>query len=369
MAKKVIGIENFVSFGNPGHEDDDVVDEELGNQGNNDTDGDEGEEPESQESVGDDDSEEESPTDEGSGSSPNKYTAYARTAVEEGDFVATEEEINSVVDLDSWKQFQVNQAKKAIGDEARFMYESVHENGAPKDEMTYLNEMYKRVNSITEEHVSAEDENGESVRRGLIEQDYLNRGYSEEKARKMAQRSFDSGTDVEDATEALESLKSYYGSALKNMSDNAARQRKAYEDEQRRRYESLKENIINGKDAFGGVDVDVKMRKQIMSIISDKVASDKNGRGYNAIQKFMAEDYDGAMKLFAFACAATDFGKDWGKLVKTSAKKEVAKTNQDWVDLIEGNSDSGKGIHVVGATPERRGKTGKVSVAFDTLFK
>jgi len=55
------------------------------------------------------------------------------------------------------------------------------------------------LNSITEEQLNDETEKGETLRRQLLEQDFMNRGYSQERARKMTEKLFASGEDIEEA--------------------------------------------------------------------------------------------------------------------------------------------------------------------------
>ena len=74
------------------------------------------------------------------------------------------------------------------------------------------------LNSIKEEDVNAETEDGENLRRQLIYQDYINRGFKPERAKKEADKSVDNGTDKEDALEALESSKDYFKSEYDSSS-------------------------------------------------------------------------------------------------------------------------------------------------------
>ena len=60
------------------------------------------------------------------------------------------------------------------------------------------------LDSVKEESITDEGEQGEDLRRKLIYQDFLNRGYSKERAEREVKKSFDSGSDIEDAKDALE---------------------------------------------------------------------------------------------------------------------------------------------------------------------
>ena len=61
----------------------------------------------------------------------------------------------------------------------------------------------KFLNGITEEQISKEGDDGDTLRKRIIYQDYINNGASREKDIRMTEMSFTNGTDVEDAKEAL----------------------------------------------------------------------------------------------------------------------------------------------------------------------
>jgi hypothetical protein len=66
------------------------------------------------------------------------------------------------------------------------------------------------LESLTEEDLADESEKGETLRKNLIYQDFVNRGYSKERAAKEVQKSLKGGTDIEDAKEALSSNKEFF---------------------------------------------------------------------------------------------------------------------------------------------------------------
>lgn len=68
----------------------------------------------------------------------------------------------------------------------------------------------KALDNITEDNISAEDEAGENLRKNLIYQDCINKGFSQQKAMKMVERSIKAGTDIEDAKDALQDNKTFY---------------------------------------------------------------------------------------------------------------------------------------------------------------
>ena len=98
------------------------------------------------------------------------------------------------------------------------------ERTATEQRKTFLNEWNKQpdirkyentlsyLNEVSEDKLKEETTEGEELRKRLIYQDYINRGFSQERATKEVKRSIDSGNDIEDAKEALNSNKEYFKS-------------------------------------------------------------------------------------------------------------------------------------------------------------
>ena len=65
--------------------------------------------------------------------------------------------------------------------------------------------------------MNSENNEGENLRKQLIYQDYINRGFSKERATREVKRSFDSGSDLEDAKEALESNINFFKNKYEDL--------------------------------------------------------------------------------------------------------------------------------------------------------
>ena len=76
--------------------------------------------------------------------------------------------------------------------------------GAPTNEVATSIDTITRLESVTDLQISSDD--AVELRINLIAQDFLNKGYSSERASTMAKRSIDAGTGVEDAKFALEGI-------------------------------------------------------------------------------------------------------------------------------------------------------------------
>jgi len=82
--------------------------------------------------------------------------------------------------------------------------EDAQKSGAPVTEVVAKTETISKLKGVTPQYLG--DDRNIEFRRTAIVQDALTKGYSEERATVMAQRSIDAGTDIEDAQFALDGL-------------------------------------------------------------------------------------------------------------------------------------------------------------------
>lgn len=371
MAKKNLGI---------GFDNMDVEDMEFDEQGNliegggttsdnnDDNNNDNNAEEETPETVGNDDTiihnggyneEEDSTTTRRGGSSPNKYSSIAKTLRDEGAVDASDEELESITNADEYVEFMRTQALKRMDDMTQG-YVRALQNGANRDEVAMMFRNNQIVNSIKEDDITNEE--NDELRRQIIEQNYLNKGYSDVDAQKLAKMAFDEANDIEEAKAALAETKQYYKDSITAYNQRANEAKAARYKSMTDRSERIKKSVMDDKNAFGGMDLDAKTRKSIVSCINDIAYRDNNGVLYNGVQKWMLDDYEGAMKGMALLAVLTNNGKDYSKLFGAAAKKEVSKARQELMDFIEGNDNNGGHMHLVGQ--HEANKERKVGIVF-----
>ena len=133
----------------------------------------------------------------GDGSSPAKfYSSIANALKNDGilpDF--TDEEINAVETPEDFAEL-MEKAITAKMDERMKRIDSALGNGAQPDAVKMYEQTISYLDSVTEEALTDESEDGENLRKQLIYNDLINRGYSQEKARKEIEKSFKSGSDI-----------------------------------------------------------------------------------------------------------------------------------------------------------------------------
>lgn len=270
---------------------------------------------------------EDTTTHQGDGSSPdnNFYSSIATACVEDGIFPDLDEEfLKTVKDAEGFKE-ALNKQMKAMLDERQRMISEALEYGVEPDDARKYQNVLEYIDNISEEAIKEEGEAGIALRKKLIYNDYLNRGFSEERAKKYTQRSFDQGTDIDDALDAKLSNKEFYSSQYENIVEQAKKQAEQEALEEKKRAESVRKTIMETEEPFEGVKLDKATRQRVFETISKPVYKDKDGNMYTALQKAQHDDEEGFIRKLGYIFTLTDGFKNLDGLVKGKVQKETKR--------------------------------------------
>ena len=279
------------------------------------------------ESVGSgDDNKEKEDTSSKEGTSPNFYSSIAKTFVEDGVFQdLNEDALSKVNDAESFIDLMEQQIQSKLDEKQQRIDQALNAGIEPTQVQRFENNI-KILNSITDDAISEEGEKGENLRKNIIYEDYIQKGFSKERAIKAVERSIAAGTDIEDAKESLQSCKDQVNKAYNNAVKEAEEAKANEEKELKEQAEALKKSILSDKKPFGELDLDKNTRQRVFDAISKPVFTDpETGERLTAIQKFEADNHNDFMKYVGLTYVLTDGFKSLDGLVKGKVKKEIGK--------------------------------------------
>ena len=279
------------------------------------------------ESVGSGDTEEKEDTDPNKGStSPKFYSSIAKAFAEEGIFPDLDEDTISKVETPEDLRELIDKQIKAGLDERQKRVDEALSAGVEPDTIRQYEGALNYLDSLTDDTITAETDEGEKLRKQLIYQDFINRGYSKERASREVQKSINGGTDVDDAKEALKSNKEYFKSKYDEVVEDAKKEEEAEVAKRKEQAEQLKTSILTDKKVFGEIEVDKTTRQRIYDNIAKPVYKDpETGEMLTAIQKYEMEHRTEFLKNLGLIFTLTDGFKTLDGLVKGKVRKEVKR--------------------------------------------
>lgn len=270
--------------------------------------------------------EEDTEGDKGTGTSPSFYSSIANALKTEGIFPdLDDEEIKNIKEADDFKELWNKQIKAEL-DERQKRVDEALDLGIEPSAIKRFEGTINFLNSITEEQLSAEDDKAEKLRKDLIMQDYINRGYSQARAEREFNKSVQAGTDIEDAKEALLGNKEHFQSQYQKLIDDAKEEEKKELKRQEEQAKKLKTSIFEDKELFGEINVDKNTRKKIFDNISKPVYKDpETGDVLTAIQKYERENPTEFLKIVGTLYTLSNGFTNYDGLIKTKVRREVKK--------------------------------------------
>ena len=284
-------------------------------------------------------------TDEDGGTSPkNFYSSIASALAVDGIFPNLDDEtIKKATDAETFSNL-IEAEINARFDEKQQRISKALENGVePSDIRRYENTL-NYIASITDAAIAEESEKGEQLRRNLIYQDFLNKGYTPEKAQKFTERTIDAGTDVEDAKEALQSNREYFQGAYNNLLREAEQKAEEERAERQQQAEKLKNSIMKDKQLFGDMELSNDIRKKAFENISKPVYKDpETGEYLTALQKYELEHRADFLKYAGLIFTLTNGFKDFESFTKGKVKKELRKGLRELEQTLNNTSRASDG--------------------------
>ena len=281
------------------------------------------------ESVGSEDKDNEEKEDTNSnkgGTSPNLFSSIATALREEGIFPDLDDETISKVDgAESFRDLVEQQIQAGLDEVQKRVNDALNVGIEPTVIQQY-EQTLSYLDSIEESAITDEGEKGEELRKKLIYQDFLNRGFSKERATRELEKSFKAGTDIEDAKEALKGNKDYFQSNYDKLIKDAKEDEAKEVKKRKEQAETLRKTILEDKKVFGDMEIDKSTRQRVYDNIAKPVFKDpETGEYLTAIQKYEMENRTEFLKNVGLLFTLTDGFKNLDGLVKGKVRKEVKK--------------------------------------------
>lgn len=263
---------------------------------------------------------------QGDGSSPSTLSSIATALKKDGIFPEfSDDELSAANTPEAFAEL-VEKAITSRLDERQRRIDEALGNGIAPDTVKMYEQTLAYLGSVNDEAISDESEQGENLRRQLIYNDLINRGYTQEKAMKELEKSFKSGSDVDDAKDALEALRSFYQNGYdkiqKDAKEKTENMKKArQQDEAKFRKMILEDDIVLGESKL-----DKKTRQSVFDAVSKPVYKDPDtGQLLTQVQKFQKDNPMEFLKQIGMWFVLTNGGKDYSGFTKQQAIAEKNK--------------------------------------------
>lgn len=307
--------------------------------------------------------EEDTQSEKDKGTSPktNFYSSIASALKEEGIFPDLDDDtLNGIKTPEDFAE-AVEKTVQARLDERQKRIDAALQADVEPDEVRRYEQTLANLDAIKEEYITDETEKGERLRKNLIYQDFRNRGYSEARAKREVEKSFNAGTDIEDAKEALESNREYFSTQYQDLIKEAQEEAKKEQRKIKEEAAQLKKSMLEDKEVFAGITLDKTTRQKAFENITKPVFKTEDGEYLTAIQKYEMDNPVEFRKYLSVLFTMTNGFKNIDGLVKGKVKKEVKQSLRELEHKLSSTTrnSSGNPRYVGGVEEDTESYIGK----------
>lgn len=278
-----------------------------------------------------------------SGSSPNFYSSLTTALKEDGVLPDLEDEdlakVQSPEDFASIIEKQIEARLEGVQKRVK----EALDYGVEPSEIKSYETTISYLDGLTDDTIEDETDAGINLRKSLIFQDFINRGFSEARAKRETEKSVNGGTDIEDAKEALISNRDYFKKSYKTLIDESKEEVERENKLQKQLTEEFRKKSLETEAPFEGVKLDKRVRQSIYDTATKAVAKSADGQMLTAIQKYEKENPIDFRYKLATIFTLTDGFKNLDGLVQGKVKKETSKSLRELEHTLRGNSTLGNG--------------------------
>lgn len=235
-----------------------------------------------------------------------------------------EEEIKTIKTADDFAAVFEKEIQSRIDEKSRRIDEALN-LGVEPSEIKKNENLIQYLNGISEDTIKEETEQATQLRMNLIVQDFMNKGFTQERAIKEANKSVAAGSDIDDALEALESNKTHFNKQYSDLINTAKKEQEEYKQTIIQRDTDVKENILKNEKLFADMNVTPAIRKLAVENIQKPVYTDKDGNKFSAIQKYEKENPVDFLSKVALFYTITDGFTNIDKITSNTKGKIKSK--------------------------------------------
>lgn len=264
------------------------------------------------------------------GSSPNVFYSSIASALK-NDGIFSDLDDKSIQDIkgpDDFAELFEKELQSRLDERQRRIDEALR-NGVPSTAVRQYESTIQYLDSISDDDLKAEGDEGDALRKQLIYNDFIMRGYTEDRAKREVEKSFKSTSDIEDAEDALAGLKAHYKQEYQGIQDEAKRAQAARIAQQKKTSEDFKKMVLDSEVVLGDQKLDTKTRQKVFDAVTKPIYKDESGRLLTAVQKYQQDNPLEFLKQLGLWYVLTDGGKNMEGFTKGKVRSEKHKAMRE----------------------------------------
>ena len=271
------------------------------------------------------------------------YKSIAKALKDDGVVDVDDETLDNIKDSNDFVNNIINKKiNDGIDDVTKRVYDALTA-GVQAPVIKQYENTINILKTIENADIEDEGEDGENVRKKLIFQQYINRGFNDEKAKKEVEKSFNAGTDIDDAKDALSDNLEFFQNQYNDLIEQSRKDNENRMTQKRQELDTLKKSVMSDSDEWKDFNVNDTLKQKIYDNITRPAYKGQNGETYTEIQKYERENRIGFLKNVSMCYTLTNGFTDFSGLSKAKVRKEVSKGMRELESTLNSTSRTSSG--------------------------
>ena len=271
------------------------------------------------------------------------YKSIAKALKDDGVVDVDDETLDNIKDSNDFVNNIINKKiNDGIDDVTKRVYDALTA-GVQAPVIKQYENTINILKTIENADIEDEGEGGEDVRKKLIFQQYINRGFNDEKAKKEVEKSFNAGTDIDDAKDALSDNLEFFQNQYNDLIEQSRKDNENRMAQKRQELDTLKKSVMSDSDEWKDFNVNDTLKQKIYDNITRPAYKGQNGETYTEIQKYERENRIGFLKNVSMCYTLTNGFTDFSGLSKAKVRKEVSKGMRELESALNSTSRTSSG--------------------------
>lgn len=254
-------------------------------------------------------------------SSANVFSSLANALTAEGVFNFLQDP-TQVKDAESFREAMEQEVYGRLSNEQKRISMALNA-GAPVDEISQLEGLTQELSGYSDQDIEDESDKGLELRKSLIYKSALMQGLSESKAQKEVEKSIKAGTDIEDAKDGLNEMRSNVKATYENMVKSAEADKRRRYDEFVNYHKQVKADI-DGQPGFLG-DLTPQMKRRVYESAFVPTETMRDGTKMTKIERFSYEHPEVFSRMMGEMYVLTNGFQNMDKLGGAKVRKGVTR--------------------------------------------
>lgn len=271
------------------------------------------------------------------------YKSIAKALKDDGVVDVDDETLDNIKDSNDFVNNIINKKiNDGIDDVTKRVYDALTA-GVQAPVIKQYENTINILKTIENADIEDEGEDGENVRKKLIFQQYINRGFNDEKAKKEVEKAFNAGTDIDDAKDALSDNLEFFQNQYNDLIEQSRKDNENRMTQKRQELDTLKKSVMSDSDEWKDFNVNDTLKQKIYDNITRPAYKGQNGETYTEIQKYERENRIGFLKNVSMCYTLTNGFTDFSGLSKAKVRKEVSKGMRELESALNSTSRTSSG--------------------------